>query len=438
MIGGRSIDPLVSGLWGAGIAAVIWLIMWAVAVGRGGNVLLMAAGARRIDKDHAPQLWNTVEEMTIASGLGRMPHVYVIDDDAPNAFAVGTRSDQASVAVTSGLLRRLNRDELQGVIAHEIGHIRNLDIRFMTLAGVMVGAIVMISDVFLRSLWFGGGRRRGSSRGGGGGAQVILLVVAILVAVLAPLCAQLLYFACSRRREYLADASSARYTRYPAGLASALVKISGGAGRGADQVNRVVAPMYIVNPLQPRAAAGLTATHPPIEKRVKILRSMGGRAGFADYEAAYRSVQGETAHCIDTQTLDADTSVDAREPLVSPEDKRQDAISRARDVGDLLTGLAGFAIIACPCGVHLKLPPNFKRPSLACPRCGRKHAVPTAETAAAPAGRKAARAPLRYRRKGTGWESFKCACGHTVQLSPAFSASHTYCSKCNRRIEIVA
>lgn len=185
---GPGIDPLITGLWGAGVAFVIWLIMWVVAVVGGDAVLLSATGARRIQKEHAPQLWNTVEEMTIASGLGKMPKVYVIDDPAPNAFAVGYKSERAAVAVTSGLLRRLNRDELQGVVAHEIGHIRNLDVRFMTMAGIMVGSIALISDLFLYSLWFGAGRRRSSSSRGGGHVQMIMMLVAIAAAILAPIC----------------------------------------------------------------------------------------------------------------------------------------------------------------------------------------------------------------------------------------------------------
>ena len=241
--------PGMGGAVGAVAALILWLVLLLVAFAGGDSILLASAKAREIRKEDAPQLWNIVEEMAIASGLGRMPRIYIIDDDAPNAFAVGRNPEKAAVAVTSGLLRRLNRDELQGVIAHEIAHIQNLDVRFMTLASVMIGAIVLIADMFLRSLWYGGGRRRSSSSRGGGQAQLVILGVALLLAVLAPLAAQLLYFACSRRREYLADACGARFTRYPEGLASALEKIAAKAGQGS-KVNRSLAPLYIVNPLQ--------------------------------------------------------------------------------------------------------------------------------------------------------------------------------------------
>jgi heat shock protein HtpX len=432
---GPGLDPLVSGAWGAGIALALWLVMWALAVGAGDRVLLSVAGAKQIEKHDAPQLWNTVEEMTIASGMGRMPKVYVIDDDAPNAFAVGYRPDRAAVAVTSGLLRRMDRDELQGVVAHEIGHIRNLDVKFMTIAGVMVGTVALIADMFLRSLWYGGGRRSQRSGGRGGGGQAILLLIAILAAILAPLAAQLLYFACSRRREYLADASAARYTRYPAGLASALEKIgqSVGPARGQThrQANRIVAPMFIVNPLQTRAAFNLAATHPPLDKRIAILRGMAGQAGFAAYEEAFRKVVGARARCLDQQVLAGDSGVAARPPSVTPAERREEAVARARAVGDLLTGLAGFALIACPCGTHLKVPPNFKRSELNCPRCGRTHAVAAATKPSADT-----RPPLRFKRQGKGWESFRCSCGHAVEVSPAFQAPTTRCGKCGRQIQI--
>lgn len=429
------VDAQAGIYFGIAVATLIWLIMWASAVGAGDSILLGSTKARQISKQDAPQLWNIVEEMTIASGLGKMPRVYIIDDPAPNAFAVGYRPEKAAVAVTSGLLKRLNRDELQGVVAHEIGHIRNLDVRFMTLAGVMVGAIVIISHMFLRGMFYSSMGRRGSSRGGGG-AQAIMLVVAIVLAILAPIAAQMLYFACSRRREYLADASSARFTRYPEGLASALEKISRGAG-GTEEVNKVVAPMYIVNPLQARSAVGLFSTHPQTKDRVRILRSMAG-AGFAAYEAAFRQVRGKGAACIGQRTLEGDESVALRKTAAEPE-TRQQVIERAKAVGEILDHVLTFTIIPCVCGVKLKLPPDFKRASLKCPRCGRRHDVPKSQGASpSKKGAPAGDVPMRYKRRGSGWESFQCgACGHPVQLSPRFEASSIACPKCHRQIEIV-
>ncbi len=419
--------------WGITIAVGMWLIMWLAAISQGESILLRSAKAHEITKADAPQLWNTVEEMTIASGLGKIPRVFIIDDASMNAFAVGLKPERAAVAVTSGLLKRLNRDELQGVIAHEIGHIRNLDSKFMTMAGVMVGAIVLISQIFLRGMFYGSmGRRRSSSREGGG-AAIVMLVIAILVAILAPIAAQMLYFACSRRREYLADASAARYTRFPPGLASALEKISRKPAAAKD-VNKVVAPMYIVNPLQAQSALGLMSTHPPTKERIRILRSMAG-AGFAAYEEAFRQTRkGE--HCIGSQTLASDSAVDIREASKEKAAKKAEAVERAQQVTGLLDRIINFTIIPCMCGVKLKLPPEFKRSALDCPRCGRTHPVPGV-------GGHAGKLPppppekMTYHRQGKGWEVFQCgACGHNVQLSPNFAAKYTNCPKCNRRIEI--
>jgi len=421
---------------GLAVAGAVWLILWATAVGAGDSILLGAAKAREIQREDLPQLWNVVEEMTIAAGLSKMPRVFIIDDPALNAFAVGRRPEKAAVAVTSGLLKRLNRDELQGVIAHEIGHIRNLDIRFMTLAAVMLGVIVLLSQMFLRGLYYGGGRRRSSSRGGGGGAAILLLV-AIAVAILAPLAAQLLYFACSRRREYLADASAALFTRYPEGLASALEKISRDPSPALD-ANKVVAPLCIVNPLQEQAAFSLFSTHPPTEKRIRILRSMAG-AGLAAYEAAYAAVHGGK-RCLSKRVVADAAPVPVRPPTEEPA-ARAAVARRAAAVGEVLDRTLPFVVIPCECGVRLKVPPDLRRKSIQCPRCGRDHAVPQAKPAgfgtAAGAASAESVSPLQYRRRGGGWESFRCNCGATVQLSLKHSAPTVRCPSCKRRIELL-
>jgi heat shock protein HtpX len=360
------------GALGAVAALAVWLILVAVALLGGDRVILAGTRARRIEKQDAPRLWNVVEEMTIASGLGQMPRIYIVDDNMPNAFATGRNPETACVAVTSGLLKRLNRDELQGVIAHELAHIRNLDIRFMTVAGVMLGSIVIIADLYLRSVFYGAGRRRSS---GNGQAQALIVVLALVMAVLAPIGAQLLYFACSRKREYLADASAARFTRYPQGLAAALEKISDHAAAHRKGVSRAVAPMYIVNPLQATSGSGgWLATHPPTAKRVEILRGMGGNAGWGDYEAAYRRITGATEPCLDRETLASESSVAARGPS-SEATSRQDAVQRGREVADVLDRLAEFLLITCACGVRIKLPPDFAAAQVNCTRCGREHQI---------------------------------------------------------------
>ncbi len=271
----------------AGVGALAGLAVWGVLLlvnlAGGESVLLSSANAREVSHEDAPQLYNIVEEMRIAAALPAMPKVYIIDTDVPNAFAVGLKPERACVAATTGLLGRLNRDELQGVLAHEIGHIKNRDTLFMTLAGVTLGAIVLLADVGMRTMLYGGGnRRRNSNKDGGLG--VVMLVAALVMAILAPLAARLLYFACSRQREYLADASAARFTRNPEGLANALRKISGMQNPKSIPSNGAVAPMYIINPLAASGSSNIFGTHPPTAERIRRLLAMQGMDFDAEEE----------------------------------------------------------------------------------------------------------------------------------------------------------
>ena len=274
--------------FGAFIGICIWGVLLLVNMMGGESVLLSSANAREVTHDEAPQLYNIVEEMRIAAALPAMPKVYIIDAPVPNAFAVGLKPERACVAVTTGLLERLSRDELQGVIAHELGHISNRDTLFMTLAGVTLGAIVLLADAGMRMMfWGGGGRRRSSSSSGknGGAAMAIMMIAALVLAILAPLIARLLYFACSRQREYLADASSAQYTRLPSALASALQKISTQQEAKKIPVNRVVSPMYIINPLAAAGSSSVFGTHPPTQERIQPPAGNAGRHADAQPEA---------------------------------------------------------------------------------------------------------------------------------------------------------
>jgi heat shock protein HtpX len=251
-----------------GVAAILWSIIGYYA---GASMVLAVSGARQVTHEEAPQLWNVVEEMTVAAGIP-MPAVYVIDDPAPNAFATGRDPEHAAVAVTTGLLQMMNREELQGVIAHEMSHVRNYDVRFATLVGILVGLIALISDFFLRSTFWGGFGRRSSNDGGGAGGLFFLLAIAL--AILAPLFSWLVQMAISRRREYLADASGAELTRNPVGLAHALEKIAADP-RPLRAANRATAHLYIANPLRKlRESEGLFDTHPPIQKRIAVLLAM--------------------------------------------------------------------------------------------------------------------------------------------------------------------
>jgi heat shock protein HtpX len=259
-------------LFGLVLAFIVGTVSGLATYYGGDRMVLAASRAKEITHEDAPVLFNVVEEMAIASG-SPMPKVYRIEDSAPNAFATGRDPEHASVAVTSGLLEKLNRDELQGVIAHEMSHVGNYDIRYAMLVGILVGTTVLISDFFLRGLWFGGGR--GRQREGGGQIQLVMIVVAIVFAISAPLFARLLQLSISRQREYLADATAVQLTRNPKGLADALQKISGDQ-EVLEVANRATAHLYIANPIKKfeKRARGLFSTHPPIEERIQILRSL--------------------------------------------------------------------------------------------------------------------------------------------------------------------
>lgn len=385
----------MGGLIGMGIAFSVWGVQALLAWTAGDRLLMAAAGAKEITKDMHPQLFNIVEEMTLAARLPAMPKVYIIEDMSLNAFAAGKDPENAAVAVTAGLLSALNRDQLQGVIAHEIAHIANRDVQFMTFAGIMLGSIILITEIFHRSIWYStraqGSMRRYSSRGskkgdGAGAALLVLLVISFLLAIIAPLLAQLLYFACSRRREYLADAGGAVYTRYPEGLASALEVISRNPGDKA-KTSRAMAPMYIINPLQAkRAFNSLMSTHPPVEERITILRRMGGGNSYSDYAQAWGRVSGSAAvempaEAFQAQAAAAPAQARAATPPPLPagaaaltaQQARAESQQRHRDTGDMLRRMHHYRFLNCDCGVKAKIPPNYPHSQVKCPRCGKIH-----------------------------------------------------------------
>ncbi len=234
------------------------------------KIVLSMSRARPVDREREPYLVNTVEGLAIAAGLP-VPRAYVIDDPAPNAFATGRNPDNAAIAVTTGLVGMMNRQELEGVLAHELSHIKNYDTLLQTLAAVLAGSVTLISEWMLRSFWWGG-RDRDRDTGQFG---AIIMIVAIVLALLSPLAATLIQMAISRKREYLADASAAMLTRYPPGLASALRKI-GGDQNQLRVANKATESLYIVNPLKARSGGmnSLFNTHPPLAERIARLEAM--------------------------------------------------------------------------------------------------------------------------------------------------------------------
>ncbi|MBE0417625.1 MAG: zinc metalloprotease HtpX [Coriobacteriia bacterium] len=261
--------------WGAGGLILALIVSFAMAWGSywySDRIVLSMSRARPVERDTEPYLVNVIEGLSIAAGLP-VPKAYVIDDPAPNAFATGRNPDNAAIAVTRGLMEKLDRLELEGVVAHELAHVKNYDTLVQTMTAVLAGTVVLLSDWMMRSLWWGGGRR--SRKQGGGQAQAVFMLIGIILALIAPLFAALIQMAISRKREYMADASGALLTRYPPGLASALRKIAGDHEK-LKVANKATEALYIYNPLRDYGG-GLNAlfnTHPPIEERIKRLEAM--------------------------------------------------------------------------------------------------------------------------------------------------------------------
>ncbi len=259
-----------SGMWGLGIASLVALLLCFGSYYYSDSIVLKATGARPARKEEYPHLVHSIEGLSIGAGLPT-PRLYIIDDPTPNAFATGRNPEKGVVAVTTGLIEKLNRTEIEGVLAHEMAHIKNYDTRLATLATVMVGAVVLLSEWIRRSFFFRS--MRGRSSRGQGRHQALIMIVALLVSILAPIFAQLLRLAISRRREFLADADGALITRYPEGLAGALEKISAEPQK-LENASTATAPLFIINPFRTGGSNKLFSTHPPTPERIKALREM--------------------------------------------------------------------------------------------------------------------------------------------------------------------
>ncbi len=283
---GLTIGYGLSGSVSGGAAALAFALILGIVLSlasyfQGDQLVLAASGAQAVTEEELPQLFNVVRELTIAANIP-MPRVFVIDDTSMNAFATGRDPEHASIAVTKGLLSRMDREEVQGVIGHELSHVRNFDIRFALLVGVLVGSIALLADFFLRFTFWGGRGRSSDGDRGGGGAQAIILAVAFVLAILAPIAARLVQLSVSRQREYLADASAVELTRNPTGLERALATIASDT-EVLEVANRATQHLYFTNPIM---KAGATAeedqsawfsTHPPLLARINRLRQLRGQ-----------------------------------------------------------------------------------------------------------------------------------------------------------------
>ena len=277
----------------AALAVGIGLAASLITYYAGDSLVLAVSGAKEVTQQDQPQLLDVIREIALAAGVP-MPRVYLIDDTAPNAFATGRDPAHASVAITIGLLQKLDREELQGVMAHELSHVRNYDIRFSLMVGVMVGSIALLADFFLRFSFWGGGRRSSRDSGSGmGGLGIVIFVVAIVLAILAPIVSRLVQMAVSRQREFLADVSGVELTRNPYGLERALAKISLDT-EPLEVANRATQHLYFENPI--KAATGtsrsLFSTHPPAIDRINRLRELSGLPPVASPETVLQLSPG--------------------------------------------------------------------------------------------------------------------------------------------------
>ena len=432
---GLSIEPSYGLYWGAAFGILLWAIQSLVAYFLGDDIVLHFNMAVVVTPESSPQLYNIVEEMKIAAGLAVMPEIYIVQSSGLNAFATGIRPNKTAICVTSGLVENLNRDELQGVIAHEMSHILNRDVLFMTFAGVMLGTITMLSNALLKGTIFtNSNNRRSRKKGGIGGGHPAIILILLLLAIFAPILARIFYFTISKKREYLADATAARLTRYPIGLASALQKIA--KKSSVSFVSKITAPMFIVNP---HFAGGdedsvfAASTHPPIYKRIAILTQLqhGGTVSFGNYQKIYES-EVENSRLLSNAVLKADSGEKIRQQNV--EETAQKPAAKA--VEDILLANAGFKILTCECGLKIKLPPSSMQTKIKCPRCKKELSAEsgTLDTAASADGE----TELVFKRTTlTAWESFPCQCGNfTFQLSPLFRGTYAVCKRCGTKVKI--
>ena len=463
-----------------------WIIMSFISFFWGDKLLIKISKAKKVDRTVNPRLFNVVEEMKLAAGLPVVPDVYIMPSLASNAFATGIQMENSAIIVTAGLLSKLNREELQAVIAHETAHILNRDILLLTFLGNMIGSFYVVgallgSLMLLKSggVGFGSNRRRRRNRRGaiftlggnkrsnnfsGSGLKQNRLRSNQDVAELeVGLPGRFFYLFLTRTRENLADASAARLTRNPGALASALEKIDIEKNR-LGEANAVTAPMFIEAPLKDGS------THPPIEQRIKVLRAMTRGASYTDYQKAYRQVTGKTERVIPETTLNEDTRVDIKESAKSSQNSQKETTEN--DSGDLQNEEARQTIkdlkkekkavnyYDCRCGLKIRIPANIEQKKVACPRCGRVFSADVDNSEAGFNTRhfkainfvkgldelpEAEINHLEQDEKGNyfyevkddeKWESFLCQCDSLIQLSPGFSGSIKKCRDCGLTIEI--
>ncbi|MGM0370391.1 MAG: M48 family metallopeptidase [Bacillota bacterium] len=453
---------------GIGLALLIWIFMSAKSYFYGDSLILSASKSKPLSRNMHPQLFNIVEEMTIASNLTQQPSLYAIPSLTPNAFAVGIKEDESAIVVTTGLLSKLDRHELQGVIAHEMSHIINRDVLYMTFAQTLLSTILLITS-FNSSKSSSRRHRNRSWRSSKKSSEGAML---LLVALLTSGIARMIYFSLSRKREYLADATAVRLTRYPQGLASALEKIAADKGQ-LVVANKMTAPLYISNPLKKFSSK----THPPLKERIRILRKISDGANYRHYQRAYNLVKDNASNIIPDKALSGSDFLSLQDRTTSSDKSAvaaNDSATKERETQNWNRALDDFGFLLCDCGLKVKIPASFAKEKIACPRCGRVHKVADASDSPQevspykespfnnnPDGTEIKKVTksnskqaegtegtdsdvehlggeLTYLRENPGtWDSFLCDCGHLVQLSPVFKAPKITCKGCGSEIKII-
>lgn len=327
------------------------------------NVFLKLSNARFALRAYYPKLFNIVQEMSIASGLSTMPEIYIIDEDSPNAFACGKDPQTASVVVTKGLLARLNRDELQAVVAHEISHIVNRDILYLLYTSCLLGCMVFISDFVIKFL-----RSCSNRRSFNGGA--IYIIPFVLISLVLVALSKIFYFCLSKKREYLADACAVQFTRNPMALANALKKIDEEQTYFVN-TNPITSAMFIVSPLNNKEK-----THPPIEKRIQILLRLSS-CNIAAYNNSYQKVLGKKSSIVSKKIIDK-PSYSKVIPIVATtlaNQTVQDKIANHREAYDTMLKMENYIFIKCDCDTKLKVPKELKGQKIPCPHCKKMHLI---------------------------------------------------------------
>ena len=428
---GQSIIATIikSGLFGAAIVVCFWGIGIIISYYNGNSYILEKIGAKEITHEMHPKLINIVEEMVISSNLSITPKIYAVSSLIPNAFSMGIRLEESSIIITTGLLKELNRNELQGVIAHEMSHIINHDLLYTNFAQILLDTTFSLGS---KKPKLPNNKYPNSSSGEGFIIYILLYVVGKI--------AHYSYYKFLREREFLADATAARLTRYPNGLASALEKINDNMKKLSNNkiygfANPMIAPLYILNPLQSGRK-----THPQVAQRTAILHSMSTGADYTAYHKAYKKVIGKD-NLIPQAVLDKNETITIKEPESNTSDSLLDENKSSQEESKF---------ILCDCSIKIKITPEFKQEEVVCPHCGSKHNISAAKDSLAAVSlfkkspfkdeiitAKSLNGRSSYINKPQQWELLSCDCGNLIQISPNLISRFIECNNCGKRIKVI-